>query len=216
MKWKLAVFAILCIALGRVSFAQTTVIARQIATLNGWGPNAHVGAYEEGVNQGYGWGLNNDTTYPYTNPANAVDTSTTTYAYSAYQHTHKYSCCVYTFPGVAPSGLARTLHIDSQVPPNGTDGFSVTQRSAGVWYSLNGGSTWTQIYNAQNRSRQTDSITLAASQDLSKVQVMVFSDAHDDMYHKVFDINITEPTTTSGFLNPKFLIVGVMYAPPGS
>jgi hypothetical protein len=216
MKLKFAAFVILCMALGKVSLADTTVIARPTATLNGWGPNGHVGAYEEGVNQGYNWGLDGSTTAPYTNPANATDTSSTTYAYSAQQHTHKYSGCIYTFPAVAPSGIARTLNIDSEVPASGTDGFIVTSRSAGVWYSINGGSTWTQVYNLQHRSRQTDSITLAASQDLSKVQVMVFSDAHDDMYHKVYDINIAEPVHTTGFINPKYVVVGVTYAPPGS
>jgi len=216
MKWKLVALAILCTALGSVSLAQTAVIARPTVTLNGWGPNGHVGAYEEGVNQGHNWGFDSSTTAPYINAGNAADTSSTTYAYSAKQHTHTYSGCIYTFPAVAPSGLARTLNIDSQVPPSGTDGFIVTNRSAGVWYSINGGTSWTQVYDSSNRSRQVDSITLSATQDLSKVQVMLFSDAHDDMYHKVFDINISQPTTTSGFLNPKFLIVGVMYAPPGA
>lgn len=203
-------------ALGKVSLAQNTVIARPTPTLNGWGPNGHVGAYEEGVNQGHGWGLDGSTTAAYTSPFNATDTSTTTYAYSAMQHTHKYAGCIYTFPAVANSGVARTLNIDSQVPSSGTDGFIVTARSAGIWYSLNGGSTWTLVYDAQNRTRRTDSITLSATQDLSKVQVMLFSDAHDDMYHKVYDINITEPAHTTGFINPKYVVVGVTYAPPGS
>lgn len=215
-KCRLAAVLMLWGVCAAASFAQSSVIARPTATLNGWGPNAHVGAYEEGVNQGYNWGLDGGTTAPYVNPFNAVDTSSTTYAYSAKQHTHTYSGCVYTFPAVAPSGVARTLNIDSQVPPSGTDGYIVTVRSAGVWYSLNGGTTWTQVYNAQNRARRTDSITLSATQDLSKVQVMLFSDAHDDMYHKVFDINITEPAHTSGFINPKYVVVGVTYAPPGA
>jgi hypothetical protein len=215
MKWKLAVFVFFCMILGRVTRGDT-VVARPTATLNGWGNNAHVGAYEEGQNQGFNWGLNNDTTYPYTNVANATDTSTTTYAYSAQQHTHKYSGCVYTFPLVANSGAVRTLHIDSEVPASGTDGFIITTRSAGVWYSLNGGSTWVQVYNSAHRARTTDSITIGASQDLSKVQVMVFSDSHDDMYHKVYDINITEPPHTAGMINPKYVVVGVTYAPPGS
>src|SRR5262245_17761609 len=216
MKWKLAALLILGMALGKVSFAQNTVIARPTATLNGWGPNAHVGSYEEGVNQGYGWGLDSSTTAPYTNPSNATDTSSTTYAYSAQQHTHKYSGCVYTFPAVANSGVARALNIASQVPPSGTDNFIVTTRSAGVWYSINGGTSWTQVYNSQNRTRRVDSLSVSASQDLSKVQVMVFSDAHDDMYHNVYDINITEPTHTAGFINPEYIVVGVTYAPPGS
>lgn len=46
--------------------------------------------------------------------------------------------------------------------------------------------------------------------------VMAFSDSHDDMYHKVYDINITEPVHTTGMINPKYVVVGVTYAPPGS
>jgi hypothetical protein len=217
MTWQLLAFAILCMACVEASFASTnTVIARPSATLNGWGPNAHLGAYEEGVNQGFGWGLNNDTTYPYTNVSNATDTSTTTYAYSGMQHTHKYAGCVYTFPAVTPTGRARFLKIDSQVPPSGTDGFIVTQRSAGIWYSINGGSTWTQIYNTASRARTVDSIALSSTQNLAQLQVMVFADSHDDMYHKVFDINVTEVVNTvTGYINPKYVVLGVTYAPPG-
>src|SRR5215471_19321943 len=101
MKWKLAVFALLFLALGKVSFGQATIIARPTVTLNGWGPNGHVGAYEEGVNQGHGWGFDSSTTAPYVNAGNASDTSTTTYAFSAKQHTHTYSGVIYTFPAVA-------------------------------------------------------------------------------------------------------------------
>src|SRR6516162_8252876 len=48
-----------------------TIIARPTTLLNGWGPNAHVGAYELGVNQSFGWGLNPSTTSAYNNPGNA-------------------------------------------------------------------------------------------------------------------------------------------------
>jgi len=218
MTWSLVALAILCVACAQTSLATSTntVIARPTATLNGWGNNAHVGAYEEGQNQGFNWGLNNDTTYPYTNVSSATDTSTTTYAYSGYQHTHKYSGCVYTFSAVAPSGRARFLKIDSQVPPNGTDGFVVNQRSAGVWYSLNGGSTWVQVYNSASRARTVDSIALSSTQNLAQLQVMVFADSHDDMYHKVFDINVSEVVNTvTGYINPKYVVLGVTYAPPG-
>jgi len=161
-------------------------------------------------------GTHNDTTYAYTNVGNAIDTSSTTYAYSGMQHTHKYAGCVYRFAAVAPTGRSRFLKIDSQVPPNGTDGFIVTNRSAGIWYSINGGSTWTQIYNTRSRSRLVDSIALSASQNLAQLQVMVFADSHDDMYHKIFDINVTEVSNTiTGYINPKYVVLGVTYAPPG-
>ena len=203
MTRRLAVFAILSAAPVGVSFANaaanttTTVVARPTATWNGWGPNAHVGAYEKGVNQGYNWGLDSGTTYPYVSPANATDGNASTFAYSAQQHTHKYSGCVYTFSAVTPSGKTRFLNIDSEVPPSGTDGYIVTKRSAGIWYSMDGGTTWTQVYNVPGRSRQTDSIALGTSRNLSQLVVMAFSDAHDDMYHKVYDISVTEVTSAT-------------------
>jgi len=212
MKWRLVLLALLGMAFARVSEADQ-ILARPTVLLNGWGNNAHVGAYEEGQNQGFNFGLNNDTTFAYTNAANATDASTTTFAFSAMQHTHKYAGCVYHFTAVAPSGVARILNIDSEVPASGTDGFIVTQRSAGVWYSIDSGISWVQVYNSARRNRTTDKITLAVSQDLSKVQVMVFSDSHDDMYHKVYDINISQPV--AGYVNPKYVVVGVIYAPPG-
>jgi len=56
--WQLVALAILCAACVEVSFSATnTVIARPTVMLNGWGRNAHVGAYEMGVDQGFGWGL---------------------------------------------------------------------------------------------------------------------------------------------------------------
>jgi len=213
MKRQLTLLAFLLMAFARVSSADT-VVARPKVNLNGWGPNAHVGGYEEGQDQGFNFGLNSGTTNPYSNAANAVDTSTTTFAFSAMQHTHQYAGCVYSFTAVAPSGVPRTLNIDSEVPVSGTDGFVVSLRSAGVWYSLDGGISWVQVYNSARRNRTTDKISLQASQDLSKVQVMVFSDSHDDMYHKVYDINISQPV--AGYVNPKYVVVGVIYAPPGS
>jgi len=212
MKWRLVLLALLGVFFAKAAVADQ-IIARPTVSLNGWGARVHVGAYEEGQNQGFNFGLNNGPTLAYTNPANAVDTSTTTFAYSAQQHTHQYSGCVYRFTAVAPTGVARILNIDSEVPANGTDGFIVTARSAGVWYSIDGGTSWVQVYNLVRRTRQTDHITLSVSQDLSKVQVMIFSDSHDDMYHKVYDINISQPV--AGYVNPKYVVVGVVYAPPG-
>src|SRR4029077_19103644 len=54
-----------------------TIIVSATPTLNGWGPNAHVGAYEMGVNQGFGFGLDPSTTSGYANPNNAGDGNTT-------------------------------------------------------------------------------------------------------------------------------------------
>ncbi len=311
-----------------------TIVARPTVLLNGWGNNAHVGAYEEGVDLAYGWGLNNDTTYPYVNPGNAVDGDATTYASCSYLHTHQYAGCVWTFgagsvsvtnplgsayitlwtepngvatqvaslgtttysyivqavdgsgnslavspvitthlgpativrdnyvgvgwsavsgaagyrvyrtyggttgiiapaaqydsiqgkstlttvyfndtgyvadssPAIPTAGASSTttvtsssstttlsasqtgiLSVLSSVPDSGPG----TDRSAGIWYSLDGGTTWTAFYDTGIRAEILDSVTLPAGQNLSQVQVMAFLDAHDDMTHWVYDIYVS-------------------------
>jgi hypothetical protein len=159
--------------------------------LNGWGPNAHVGSYEHGVDQGFFFGVDPGSTGPYTNPGAASDGSQGTFAYAAPQHTHQYYGCVWGFTD-AGSYTGASLNILSEVPASGTDGFISTLRSAGVWYTLDGGSTWTQIYDqAAPRTQQFDSIPLTDGADLTQIQVMAFTDGHDDMYHKVYEISVT-------------------------
>lgn len=169
----------------------TTVLGRPTTTLNGWGNNAHVGAYELGVDQGYGWGLNNDTTDAYSNPDNAVDGDTTTAASCVIKHSHQYAGCVWSFAALGTTPATLYLNVLSEVQQiNGA------ARSAGVWYSLDAGTTWTQIYNNGFRAKQWDCIALSAGQDCSKVQVMAFLDSHDDMDHFVYDVQLaTGPQT---------------------
>jgi hypothetical protein len=187
-----------------------TLFATPAVSLNGWGPNAHVGAYELNENENFGWGLNPQTTQPYNNPGNATDGSTTTFASGGRTHGHTYYGCIWTFPAVAPASNM-SLNINSKIlswieintlPGHGTDltGPKDTQRSAGIWYSLDNGTTWIQIYNIGytnspgflGRAQQWDSVPLPASQVVSNIQVMAFADAHDNMWHYVYEINITQ------------------------
>lgn len=168
------------------------IIGHPTTFLNGWGPNAHVGSYEGGVNQGYSFGLDPNSTAAYANPGLAFDGNPNTAATIVFQHTHQYAGCVWRFAAVAPTGRARALNILSEVPANGSGGLTITLRSAGVWYSLNGGTTWQQVYNQGPRLKQWDTISLPVNQNLALVQVMAFTDAHDDMAHSVYEINITE------------------------
>ncbi len=175
---------------------RNTVLARPNVLLNGWGNNAHVGAYEEGTDLAFNFGLNNDTTYPYANPGNACDGDLTTFAAAIQQHTHTYVGCVWSFPaGITSPTLS--LNILSEIPLG--QGYYVNLRSAGLWYSLDAGSTWTQIYNAPIHPKGWDCIALPSSQDSSKIQVMAFTDSHDDMVHYIYDIQLAPSPTSSGY-----------------
>lgn len=167
-------------------------------SLNGWGPNAHVGSYEGGVNQGYNFGLDGGTTGSYSNPANAFDGKDTTFASASGQSTHAYFGCVWSFSTPAVAITNPVLNVLSEVPISGTDGQTVTARSSSVWYSLNGGTSWNSFYDVPSRPKQWDHLTLPAGQDISKVQVMAFTDSHDNMYHKVYEINIQATVVGNG------------------
>ena len=163
-----------------------SVLQHPTTLLNGWGNNTHVGAYEEGQDQGYNWGLNKDTTYAYTSPDSACDGDLTTSASCTFTHTHKYAGCVWSFSALTPTPSSLYLNINSEVRAiNGA------ARSAGIWYSLDGGTTWNIVYNQSFRQQQWDSIALSPSQDCSKVQVMAFLDSHDDMDHYVYEIELS-------------------------
>jgi len=183
-----------------------TIIALPTVFLNGWGGNAHVAAYEGGVAQSFGWGLNAGTTSGYNNPTNVADGNTTTYADATGQHTHTYYGCIWGFPASTPQSNM-VLNINSRVLANGDDGLSVTTRSAGIWYSLDAGTTWNQIYNMGpdlpiiqplSRPQQWDSIPLPSNQDITQVQVMAFTDSHDDMVQRVYEINISAGAASIG------------------
>lgn len=167
-----------------------TVLARPATMLNGWGANEHVGAYEEGVDQGYNWGLNDATTLAYNDANSAVDGDLTTYAYCTQQHTHQYAGCVWQFGNGSTTGNLY-LNVYSEVPA--IDG---ALRSAGVWYSLDNGNSWSEFYNQSYRALQWDSLPIIPPVDYGNIQVMAFLDSHDDMDHRVYDIQLaTGPQT---------------------
>src|SRR5882724_643275 len=179
-----------------------TIIARPVTSLNGWGPNAHDGAYEMGIAQNFGWGLNPGSTSAYANPGNAFDGNETTFASAIGQHTHTYYGCVWAFTSGTPQS-SMVLNILSRVLANGDDGFFCNKRSAGIWYSLDNSVTWQQVYNqgpdfGGARPKQWDSIPLPANQDITKVQVMAFTDSHDDMVQYVYEINISSGAASIG------------------
>lgn len=166
-----------------------------LVVLNGWGPNAHVGDYESGISQSHSFGLSSATTKAYANPSSAFDGSETTSASSTFQHTHQYAGLVLGFTNplapTIPNGLV--LRILSEVPFNGQYGLTINNRSAGAWYSINAGSTWTQIYNAAGRSKQWDRIVIPNGTNPANVQVLFFNDGHDNMAQFVYKVTLGVP-----------------------
>jgi hypothetical protein len=60
---------------------------------------------------------------------------------------------------------------------------------ADIWYSLDGGSTWKKLYASYStRNPVYDTVTLSPTQDITKIQVCAFTDAHDDIAHQVMEI----------------------------
>jgi hypothetical protein len=180
-----------------------TVLGRPSVTLNGWGPGEHEAMYEGGVDLGYTWGTDSGTTHSYGSPGYATDGNFSSAANVGYRHTHKYAGCIWTFDAIT---LASTsyLNIFSEVPAYGPGSL----RSARIDYTLDGGATWNELYDAPIRARQWDHVTLSAGQDTTAIQVMAFLDSHDDMAHAVYDIHIgTAVATFPGYTeNPALCI----------
>ena len=175
-------------------YTPPTVLARPTVLTNGWAGNAQQAEYEEGVNQGFNWGFNSEATPGYNNPQLACDSDLTTSASISFQHTHQYAGCIWSFPaltGTAPSTLY--LNVNSMVNPYGYTG-----RSAGIWFSTDGGTSWTQIYDTPSHAQAWDSIELTPTMDTSQLQVMAFTDAHDDMAHYVYDIQLATGQQLNG------------------
>ena len=178
---------------------QPNVIARPTTTLNGWGANGHVGGYELGDDQATHWGVDPGTTAPYANPDTAVDGDITSAAQFLFQHGHQYGACIWSFATRAAQTL--WLNVRSEVPPTSTAAV-VTQRSAGIWYTLDGGTTWAVLYDSNSHRLAWDNVPLSPTQDMGLVQVMAFADSHDDMVHNVYDVNVADGPFINTVQNP--------------
>jgi len=181
------------------------VVSRATTLLNGWGNNEHVGPYELGEDQATNWGLNDDITYSYLDPDAAVSGEPGRGATVAFQHTHKYAGCIWSFASIPPQTL--WLNVNSSVPAS-SGAARVLLRSAGIWYTLDGGTTWLLLYNSASHPGGWDSVALEPDQDYSLIQVMAFLDAHDNMVQFVMDINLaTGPFSSIGYTTNAALCV---------
>lgn len=163
-------------------------------SLNGWAANAHISLHNDVL------GLNPGVTNPYTSPNLAIDNNDSTFAYAVGEGSGlPPNGCVWGFSALSSGLTNASLHILSEIPTSGTDGFQVGGGESAIYFSLDGGNTWTQIYYSQvPRTKQFDTIALPNGQDYSKVQVMALMQARNHMYHKVYTINIQGSTLGSG------------------
>lgn len=100
----------------------------------------------------------------------------------------------YGFPSTPPHASGMKLNITSSASLSGGGDVQLS-------YSLNGGSTFTSVYFLDapgSRSKQTDSITLANTQDLTKIQVKggvtalsIGGSGASQAIQDVYEINVT-------------------------
>lgn len=138
----------------------------------------------------------------YSNPANAHDNNTTTFAdgtADTASDPETASCRWKTWAAASDAYTALVLRIDNEITLSGTTGDVV----GSLEYSINGGSTWNTVYNtATARARVTDEITLTAGLDLSQLRVrgIVVTDAPGDklITQKVFEVFTVGTLVTGG------------------
>lgn len=119
------------------------------------------------------------------------------------QHEHNYGGVVWSGGGWTGTATANQfLAVDSQVPGSYTtmpqNSLVLTQNSGvcGVFYSLDGGVTWTPLYtfstgSADSRGRQWDQIQLTPGQNLANIQLMAFTTSASDLVQLIYDVRIT-------------------------
>lgn len=181
----------------------STNVISPTSTLNGWGTNAHVGMFEGGTSQSHVFaiGPTSGTVTGYTNPNNAVDGNTATFAHANGSHTHTYFGSVWTFPATTTSLNSLQINVLSSVPTLNDNGAANTGRSAGIFYSFDGGTTWLTLYDVAQRNQKWDAIQVPTGTTISNIQVMAFMDSHDDMTHNVYEVNLQGFAAGSGTIN---------------
>ncbi len=172
--------------------------------LNGFAPSAHE-LYWEPTDGTYVFGYSStETANPFTNPGYAYDGSQSTAASYSDTHNASYGACVWSFASfpALPSGVtvtAATLSVVSETLPTA----GPVHGQSSIWYSLDGGSTWTALYTniSASRTKQTDSLVLSTSQNFANIQVMACAHAHDDLAMNVYEISLS--ITQSANPNPQ-------------
>jgi fibronectin type 3 domain-containing protein len=170
----------------------TTTTSLPVVALNGWATGTHVNYQPDNPVNGASFGPAEQTVSPFTNPANACNGGSTAAATFSQTHNAEYAGCVWAFSNFAgiPAGTtvtAATLSVSSQV--------LATSGCAGqgsIWYSLDGGNSWIQMYATENsaRSKRTDNVTIPVTQTFTNIQVMACAHSHDDLAMSVFSISL--------------------------
>jgi hypothetical protein len=178
-----------------------------VVSLNGWGESQHVGFWEtqnsdNGTNFGYS---STQVCEPFVNPGAACDGNQTTCATWSLEHNAAYAGCVWSFsnfPGLTAGATltSATLSILSDVVPTA----GPVHGEGSIYYSTDGGSTWTQVYLASyqtesdaTRPEQTDTVTLPTTINPAQLQVMACVHSHDDIQMDVYEISLSITQTSN-------------------
>lgn len=177
----------------------TTTISASVGT-QGTVP-ATLGVTEYGtVQQTFGFtpsshAPSDDGYWSITDASLAVDGNPGTSASAWFMH-NNYVCVgewTFSYSGDTPTSL--TLNVLSGISARELSG---TPMTVGVWYSTDGGTTWTALWSQNSpaaRPTQWDSVTLPPNTNIGNLIVCAYVQAHDDAAIQVYEINLVVGTT---------------------
>lgn len=133
---------------------------------------------------------------PFQNPQNAFDGNPNTFAQALFQHTNQVGVCVWGFSYSGATPVSLTLNVLSGANAPLMTG---TPMSQGVWYSLDGGNTWTAIWSQTAPNVvpvQWYNVSIPAATNVNNIQVCAYMQSHDNDGEQIYEINLAVGTNT--------------------